>query len=414
MKLLIVIPKGLEMNILRKIGSNLPLQLITMILVIFFAGDYIPLSVKEFFYTISVLIKDLLVLALPYIIFAYLFSTLVALQNGAILFVITLVASVIFMNFLGLNIAYMVSHLLTELSGLSPVTTDPSRELMFMWKLPVPDFLKTILQNENGLVLGVLSGIGLGYLKVNGLNNISDRLKAGASFILNKMFIPVVPFFILGFILKMQHEGTLSYVLKQYGPVYLMIAAVQSLYLLALLGIGAKLNPTKWLAYLRNMIPPAITGISTMSSAAALPFSLKAAEANTQNPLIARSVIPSTVNINLMGDSMGVPLMILATMITFGLGIPSYELYLIFALQYVMYMFTVAAVPGATIIVMIPVVQEVFGFNGEMISLATALYILYDAIGTTMNVMGNGVFVILYNRLFGKMFSGKMTKAPAR
>jgi Na+/H+-dicarboxylate symporter len=77
-------------------------------------------------------------------------------------------------------------------------------------------------------------------------------------------------------------------------------------------------------------------------------------------------------------------------------------------------MFTVAAVPGATIIVMIPVVQEVFGFNGEMISLATALYILYDAIGTTMNVMGNGVFVILYNRLFGKMFSGKMTKAPER
>lgn len=402
------------MNILRKISSSLPLQLITMILVIFLAGDYIPLGVKEFFYTISILIKDLLVLALPYIIFAYLFSTLVALQNGAILFVITLVASVIFMNFLGLNIAYMVSHSLTELSGLTPVTTDPSRELMFMWRLPVPDLVKAILQNEHGLILGVVSGIGLGYLKVGKLNNISDRLKAGAAFILNKMFIPVVPFFILGFILKMQHEGTLAYVLKQYGPVYLMIAAVQGLYLLTLFGIGAKLNPTKWLEYLRNMIPPAITGISTMSSAAALPFSLTAAEANTQNPLIARSVIPSTVNINLMGDSMGVPLMILATMITFGLGIPSYELYLIFALQYVMYMFTVAAVPGATIIVMIPVMQEVFGFNGEMISLATALYILYDAIGTTMNVMGNGVFVILYNRLFGKMFSGKMTTAAVK
>jgi Na+/H+-dicarboxylate symporter len=73
-------------------------------------------------------------------------------------------------------------------------------------------------------------------------------------------------------------------------------------------------------------------------------------------------------------------------------------------------MFTVAAVPGATIIVMIPVVQEVLGFNGEMVSLATALYILYDAIGTTMNVMGNGVFVILYNRLFGGLFPSKAAK----
>lgn len=399
------------MNILRKFSSSLPLQLITMILVVFLAGDYIPVGIKDFFYTISVLIKDLLVLALPYIIFAYLFSTLVALQNGAILFVISLVFWVVFMNFMGLNIAYFASSLLTEMSGLAPVESDASRELVSMWKLPVPAFLKAILKNEYGLILGVLSGIGLGALNVNGLKEISDRLKSGASFILNKMFIPVVPFFILGFILKMEHEGTLAYVLKQYGPVYLLIAAVQIVYLLSLFAIGAKLNPKTWLNYLRNMLPPVITGISTMSSAAALPFSLTAAEQNTQNPLIARSVIPSTVNINLMGDSMGVPLMIIATMVTFGLGIPPYGLFLAFVMQYVMYMFTVAAVPGATIIVMTPVIQEVLGFNAEMIGLVTALYILYDAIGTTMNVMGNGAFVVLFNRIFGNMFSGKAAEA---
>ncbi len=399
------------MNILRKFSSSLPLQLITMILVIFLAGDYIPVGIKEFFYTISVLIKDLLVLALPYIIFAYLFSTLVALQNGAILFVISLVSCVVFMNFLGLNIAYFVSGLLTEMSGLAPVQVDASRELVSMWRLPVPGVIKAILQNEHGLILGVLSGIGLGYLNVSGLKEISDQLKSGASFILNKMFIPVVPFFILGFILKMQHEGTLAYVLKQYGPVYLLIAAVQIVYLLSLFAIGAKLNPKTWLNYLRNMLPPVITGISTMSSAAALPFSLTAAEQNTKNPLIARSVIPSTVNINLMGDSLGVPLMIIATMVTFGMGIPPYALFFAFAMQYVMYMFTVAAVPGATIIVMTPVIQEVLGFNAEMVGLATALYILYDAIGTTMNVLGNGAFAVLFNRIFGKMFSGKAVEA---
>lgn len=399
------------MNILRKFSSSLPLQLITMILVIFLAGDHIPVGIKEFFYTISVLIKDLLVLALPYIIFAYLFSTLVALQNGAILFVISLVSCVVFMNFMGLNIAYFASSLLTEMSGLAPVESDPSRELMAMWKLPVPEFVKAILKNEHGLILGVLSGIGLGYLKVTGLKEISDRLKSGAAFILNKMFIPVVPFFILGFILKMEHEGTLTYVLKQYGPVYLLIAAVQVIYLLSLFAIGAKLNPKTWLTYLRNMLPPVITGVSTMSSAAALPFSLTAAEQNTKNPLIARSVIPATVNMNLMGDSIGAPLMIIATMVTFGLGTPPYGLFLGFALWYVMYMFTVAAVPGATILVMTPLIEKVLGFNAEMVGLATALYILYDAIGTTMNVLGNGAFVVLFNRIFGNMFSGKAVEA---
>lgn len=399
------------MQQLRQFATSLPVQVITMILLVFWAGDYIPLGVKEFFFTISALIKDLLILALPYVIFAYLFSTLIALQNGAILFVVSLVLSVICMNFMGLNIAYFVSQFLTQVSGLSPVTTDPSLELSYLWRLPVPDVLAAILKNEHGLILGVLSGIGLGYLNIKGLSEISDRLKAGASFFLNKMFIPVVPLFILGFILKMQHEGTLTYVIKQYGPIYLMIAAVQITYLSLLFFIGAKFSTARWITYLRNMVPPAIAGITTMSSAAALPFSFKAAEANTQDPLIARSVIPSTVNINLMGDSLGVPLMILATMVTFGIGIPSYDLYLIFALQYVMYMFTVAAVPGGTIIVMIPLIKGVFGFNGEMISLVTALYILYDAIGTTMNIIGNGAFVILYNRLFGGLVSKKKALA---
>lgn len=382
-----------------------------MILVVFLAGDYIPLGLKEFSYTISVLIKDLLVLALPYIIFAYLFSTLVALQNGAILFVISLVTCVVVMNFIGLNIAYFVSGFITQALGLKAVALSGGREVALMWKLPVPEFVSAIMKNEHGLILGVLGGISLGYLKVGGLTEISDRLKAGAAFILNKLFIPVVPLFILGFLLKMEHEGTLACVLKQYGPVYLMIAGVQLTYIVLLFGFGSKLNPNTWLGYLRNMLPPAITGISTMSSAAALPFSLVAAEANTKNPLIARSVIPSTVNINLIGDSIGVPLKILATMVTFGVGIPPYSLFLVFIGYYLMYMFTVAAVPGATIIVMTPLIEQLLGFNAEMVGLATALYILYDAFGTMMNVLGNGAFVVLFNRVFGKMFSRKAVEA---
>ncbi len=390
-----------------KLASSLPVQLTSMILIVFLGGDLIPTCTKEFFFTVSVLIKDLLILALPYIIFAYLFSTLVDLQHGALLFIVSLVCSVIFMNFLGLNIAYFLGGFLSQASGLSPVTTDPALELHALWRLNPPWIVTRILQNENGLILGVLAGLGLGYFKVKNLDKKAEKLKSIASFILNKMFIPVVALFILGFILKMQHEGTLSYVLKEYGPVYLMIAGSQITYQLLLLFMGAKLNPLTFLGYLKNLVSPLVAALTTMSSAAALPFSIKAAEKNTQNPLIGRSVIPSTVNINLMGDSMSIPLMIIATMITFGLGVPTYDLFLNFALQYVLYMFTVAAIPGGGVIIMVPVMSEVLAFDGEMISLVTALYLLYDAIGTSMNVMGNGVFVILYNRIFGGLLSKK-------
>lgn len=392
---------------LRKLASSLPVQLVAIILIVFLGGEHIPTGVKEFFFTVSVLIKDLLVLVLPYIIFAYLFSTLVALQHGAILFIVSLVGSVMFMNFLGINLSYVFGKFLMAASGLSPVTTDPALELHTMWRLSPPSIVTRILQNENGLILGVIAGIGLGYLKVKNLDEKAEKLKSIASFILNRMFIPIVSLFIFGFILKMQHEGTLTYVLQQYGPVYLLIACCQVGYQLLLLFVGAKFNPTTWLGYLKNLVSPLVTALSTMSSAAALPFSIKAAEANTKNPLVGRSVIPSTVNINMMGDSMGLSLMVIATMITFGYGIPSYDLYLNYAAQYVLYMFTVAAIPGGTIIIMVPMLEEVLGFDGEMISLVTALYLLYDAIGTTMNVMGNGVFVVLYDRVFGRLLDKK-------
>lgn len=397
------------MHFIKQLVKSLPFQLISLILLVFIFGDFAPVVLKQVAYTLSVFIKDLLVLALPFVIFAYLFSTLVALQNGAILFVLTLVLSVVAINFLGLNVAYFAGKILTSASGLTPATNDAAKELTTIWTLYVPGFLKAILQNENGLILGVLGGVGLGYFKVSGLENLADTLKSAASFILNKMFIPIVPLFILGFVVKMQHEGTLTYVLKQYGPVYLMILSVQLTHLMLLLFFGAKFNPMQWLQYVRNLLSPAIAGITTMSSAAALPFSLKAAEKNTGSPLIARSVIPSTVNINLMGDSIGVPFMILATMITFGVGVPSYSDFFLFAAQYVMYMFTVAAIPGGTIIIMTPLIAEQLGFSGEMISLVTALYILYDAMGTTMNVVGNGVFVVLYNRVFGRLFANDKT-----
>ncbi len=43
---------------------------------------------------------------------------------------------------------------------------------------------------------------------------------------------------------------------------------------------------------------------------------------------------------------------------------------------------------------MIPILESHLGFNGEMISLITALYILFDPVITAANVMGNGAFAM--------------------
>ena len=51
------------------------------------------------------------------------------------------------------------------------------------------------------------------------------------------------------------------------------------------------------------------------------------------------------------------------------------------------------------IIVMLPILESHLGFNAQMMSLITALYILFDPVITCANVLGNGGFAMVIDRL---------------
>ena len=68
--------------------------------------------------------------------------------------------------------------------------------------------------------------------------------------------------------------------------------------------------------------------------------------------------------------------------------------YLVFAFYFVLAKFSVAAVPGGGILVMLPILESCLGFDAQMLSLITALYILFDPVITCANVLGNGGFAL--------------------
>jgi Na+/H+-dicarboxylate symporter len=148
------------------------------------------------------------------------------------------------------------------------------------------------------------------------------------------------------------------------------------------------------------MLPAAIAGFGSMSSAAAMPLTILGTEKNSQNPDFARSIIPATVNVHLIGDCFAIPIFAFAVLKGFGVENPAFSTYLIFAAFFVLAKFSVAAVPGGGILVMLPILESYLGFNAEMLSLITALYILFDPVITCANVMGNGGFAMLLGKLF--------------
>jgi Na+/H+-dicarboxylate symporter len=146
------------------------------------------------------------------------------------------------------------------------------------------------------------------------------------------------------------------------------------------------------------MLPAAITGVGTMSSAAAMPLTILGVEKNSKHSDLARAIIPATVNIHLIGDCFAIPIFAFAVLKNFGIEQPDFAAYLIFACYFVLAKFSVAAIPGGGILVMLPILESYLGFQPEMMSLITALYILFDPVITPANILGNGAFALIISK----------------
>ena len=118
------------------------------------------------------------------------------------------------------------------------------------------------------------------------------------------------------------------------------------------------------------MMPVSMSGFSAMSSVISMPLSIIGAENNTNR-------CPITVNIHLVGDCFVIPILAYAILKSYGLAEPTLFNYFIFTFYFVLAKFSVAPIPGGGIIVMLPILEQYLGFNTNMMSLITALFISY-------------------------------------
>lgn len=379
-----------------KTNFNLSLQLLSIFFIALFLGNIIPLPLKSFFYSVSLSIKAVLVFTLPLIIFSCLFHSLVANRGKAFRFVSVLLFAVCVSNFISILASYGFSIIgLPTVGALSLEQQDLQNSLTPVWELKLPTFIP----NEWALFLGLGAGLLcslLPYQTPIKLGNLANRM---VNFFLQKWITPLLPLFALGFILKMQHDGILTRIVTSYGPIILLMIGATLIYIVIMFFIAAQFNIKVCLQYLKNVIPVGILGFSTMSSMATMPATLNAAEKNTENPPIARAVIPATVNIHMIGDSISLPILAMAVLLTFGQDLPNFTQYLLFTQFFMLAKFAVPGIPCGTIFVVIPILEKYLGFTSEMSAFIAAIYILFDPILTAGNVLGNSALAIMLSRM---------------
>lgn len=382
---------------------SLPVQLVMMIVFTLLFGKIVPLWFMQTMYTLSLCLKEILGFLLPFIIFTFVFVGLISLKRNAPLILLLLISSIFISNGLAALIAYVVSLAVLP-SLVSTVCLDGGfscgghvLEPFFSFSLPA------LIRADHALFASIVAGIVITFIPFVFFETTISRLKNSLEKFFAHIFIPCLPLYIVGFLLKIQYEGVLVVLMENYGGAFVLIVALQLTCLFVWYLVAEGFAMSKAIIAIRNALASYITAFSTMSSTATVPVSIQCAEKNTQNAALSHMAMPVMANVHLLGDALSTPILALVTMLLFYGKFPAFSLYLIFAWKFCWSMFAVAGVPAGGIVVMIPVLQAYLGFTPEMISIMMTLYILLDSFGTAANVMGDGALVILVNKMIKRL-----------
>lgn len=392
------------MDLLLSSLKSLPVQLVISIVVAFFLGKQLDAAQVSLFYTASSCFIDMLLFILPFMVFCLIFQAMGNSQSGSLQLVLAIFCGVFLSNIAALFVAYVASIWTLPYLNIASQTdlfTAASNTIQPLFMLDLPALISSDKAMTIAIILGLISS------PLNALNPFKRALHSAIdkgsrviNFLLNKGFIPLLPVYVFGFCLKLSFEGSLGQLFESYGKVFFFSMLLVAAYLFLLYFFGSGFSLRKVQQNLKVMLPAGLTGFSTMSSAATMPVTIKCTEETTKDPSLSKLVIPTTANIHMLGDDLTIVVTSMALLTMFGMPTPDLASFVVFASAFSVAKLSCVGVPGASVLVILPVLQNYLGFSPEMITLLTTIYILQDSFGTAANVMGNGAFTLILQRLW--------------
>lgn len=235
---------------------------------------------------------------MPFIIFALIFNSINNLKNAAIKFILLLFAAVFLSNLLSTLVGYFTGYIIIQNFNIDFDMELPKDVLSNAWNFKLP----ILISNFQALLLGVISGIVAHKVVPQKSDMIAHKLADIAFFLLKRILIPIMPLFILGFVLKLQHDKVLLEIFNDYIAIFTIMVVVVYLYVILLYGIASSFNIKDWLRSMKNMMPALITAIATSSSSATIPVTLEGSRKNVKEHDIVDSVVPVIASTSSIGN----------------------------------------------------------------------------------------------------------------
>lgn len=380
-----------------KLFINIAIAIILGILI----GEFLPMSIVEIFIAINIIIGKLLNFSIPLIIIGFVINGISSMgkSSGKMLGVASII-SYVFMVFASFFAYFVDTNIFPNFlsQGSSNFSQFPT-DIKNVFLTQLSNFnISPIMDVVPALILSFIIGIGMSVLNSDYLKNCFLEFHDIIELFVQKIIVPILPFYVLGVFAKMSISGQVFKVISIFSKVFVVIISLHIVMLLfqfIIAGILSKKNP---LILLKNIVPTYVSAVATQSSVAVIPITLQCAKKNEVSSDVAEFVIPLCSTIHLTGSVVSITSCSIAVMMLNGMEF-SFSSMLPFMLVLGIMMIAAPGIPCGAILAATGILQSILGFDASMISLMIVLHVAQDGFGTACNVSGDCAVAVIIDSL---------------
>ena len=380
---------------IKKILSSLIFQLLLAVVAGLVIGSLADASVMKIALAVKQVGGQVIFFLVPLIIFGFVSLSIARLNSNAskvLLFTFALAyISSIGAAFFGMAVGYEFLPQLSITSQLQNLRELP--ELPFTLKIP------PVMDVMTALVLSIFVGLSAAWVKSKEIVNLLDSFQQMVILLVQRILLPVLPFFIAANFSILSYEGAITTQLPVFAAVILIAIACHYVWLFVLYTAASLYARKNGWEVLKHYGPAYVTALGTMSSAATLGVALQCVR---KNSIVRKEIsdfsIPLFANIHLCGSVLTeVFLVMTVSQILYG-TLPDLSSMILFILLLGIFAIGAPGVPGGTVLASLGIVISVLGFDEAGTALLITIFALQDSFGTACNITGDGALALIVKR----------------
>ncbi len=284
---------------IRKILSSTIFKLLIAVVIGIVTGLFVNEEFMNLVVTAKYILGQLIFFMVPLIILAFIASSIAKMGQSASK-MLGWALSIAYTSSVGAALmAIVLGYTLLPMLTIETVSESVNKLPDLIFKLDIPPVMSVM----TALVLSIMVGLSAVWTKSVYIVNILDEFQKMVLVLINKVLIPTLPFFIAMNFCALSYEGAIISQLPIFFNVMVIVLLAHFVWLIILYAIAALFTRKNPMEVVKYYAPPYFTAVGTMSSAATLPVSIKAAKrSKILNDKTVDFSIPLFSNIHLCGS----------------------------------------------------------------------------------------------------------------